>query len=77
MGNTVWERRLEVERQEREERQAALAPITEKYRKRYEALQEECSMTGHEWRFTTFGVGGQALFACNYCQKTRAEQGYY
>jgi hypothetical protein len=73
MSKSIWERRLEIERQEREERQAALDPVHEKFRPMYEALQTECDVSGHEWRFTTLGVGGQAFFACNYCRKTRVE----
>ena len=73
MSKSIWERRLEIERQEREERQAALDPIHEKFRPLYEALQAECDVSGHEWRFTTTGVVGQAFFACNYCRKTRVE----
>jgi hypothetical protein len=73
VSKPIWERRLEIERQEREERQAALDPIHEKYRPLYEALQAECEGIGHEWRFTTTGVVGQAFFACNYCRKTRVE----
>ena len=75
MNKSIWERRLEIEGQEHAERQAALDPISAKFRPLYEALTVECGVSGHEWRFSTFSVGGQAFFVCNYCQKTRVEDG--
>ena len=70
---TIWERRIQIEREEKTERQNAVDPITEKYRPKYEALQMECETEGHEWSFVTFGVGGQSFFACKKCRKSRVE----
>jgi hypothetical protein len=70
----IWERRNELERQERAEREAALAPIHAKYEPIFAALQMECEATGHEWSFAAFGVVGQRFFACRFCRKTKVEE---
>lgn len=74
MNKSIWERRLEIERQEHAERQVALDPISAKFRPLYEALTVECGVSGHEWLFQTVNVWGQAIYACNYCRKTRLER---
>lgn len=75
MSKSIWERRLEIERQERAERHLLLETLHKKYDPLYERLVEECekSEKGHEWRFTTFGVGGQSFYKCNYCAKGKSE----
>ena len=74
MNDSIWKRRLELERAEHKERESLLGPLQEKYRPLYEALKAECEARGHEWLFQTVNVGGQAIYACNYCRKTRVEK---
>jgi len=71
MSKSIWERRLEIERQEREERQAALDPIHERFRPLYEALRAECAQTpeGHQWSFSHWDMGGDnEVYYCNFCR---------
>jgi len=75
LSKAIWERRLELERQIRAEREERLQGLHEKYEPALQALREECEQTaeGHKWRFTTLGVVGQLFFSCNFCGKTRVE----
>ena len=71
---SIWHRYVALQRQERDERAALLAPLNERYRPLYEALQDECGQApGHEWRHAHWNVGGDRVSRCQQCGKTMVE----
>lgn len=71
---SIFERHAALQRQERKERAALLAPLNERYRPLYEALQDECGRApGHEWRHAHWNVGGERVLRCQQCAKTKVE----
>ena len=66
----IWKRRVELERQEREERVELLEPLNAKYALLYQALSEECGKTKHEFVHSHFNVGGDQVYRCSKCGKT-------
>lgn len=68
--NDIWKRRVELERQEREERVELLEPLNAKYALLYQALSEECGKTKHEFIHSHFNVGGDRVYRCSKCGKT-------
>jgi hypothetical protein len=72
MSKSIWERRLEIERQERAERDALLAPHRARFEVQFNALKEECEQVGHEWAFSTMSMFGYIHERCQQCAKTRS-----
>ena len=68
--NDIWKRRVELERQEREERAELLEPLNAKYALLYQALSEECGKTKHEFVHSHYNLGGDQYFRCVQCGKT-------
>ena len=66
---TIWERRLLLEKAQRAERDERLKGLDEKYAPAFDALKVECGQTpqGHEWTFNHWNVGQAAIFYCNFC----------
>ena len=67
---TIWQRRLDIERQVHAEREERLKGLDEKYAPAFDALKVECGQTpkGHEWTFNHWDMGGAAIFYCNFCK---------
>lgn len=53
---SIWKRRLALDRMEREERQEATKDIVAKYGVLRRQLRAECELKGHEFRFTHVGI---------------------
>ena len=70
----IWERHVQLMREERAEREKILEPFHEKYDALYRALKEECAQIGHEWHFSHFNVGYDACYKCNFCGAGRVEK---
>ncbi len=64
---TIWERRVELDRQEQAELLAILAPHNAKYLELRRLLIEECAAEGHSLRFHSLTAGGDELQRCLMC----------
>lgn len=64
---TIWERRVELDRQERTERCALLASHNAKYLELRRLLMEDCAAEGHSLRFLGFTPDGYEIRRCSMC----------
>ena len=73
MVDRIWQRRVRLEKNYRDERDVLLAPLREKYALLRDALTQECedSEAGHKWCFLKVGVGDGVIYRCTFCGKTK------
>jgi len=70
---TIWERRSLLDKERRDFMKKAMADFDVGHYQRMRALQQECGIAGHHWRFTHLGPVGHPWFACSYCPSPRRE----
>lgn len=64
---TIWERRVELNRQERTERCALLASHNAKYLELRRLLMADCAAEGHSVRFLGLTSDGYEIRRCSKC----------
>jgi hypothetical protein len=69
---TIWERRGLLDKERRDFMKKAMADFDVGHYRRVRALQQECGIAGHHWRFTHLGPVGHPWFACSHCHKSEA-----
>ena len=70
MTESIWKRRLEMERARREKMHDAIKDYDEDvYYPAIKALRDECAKSGdgHKWEFSSLGPLGDPWFSCNLC----------
>lgn len=69
----IWRRRIDLEKQYREERHALVLPLRDKYALLREALMDECGNTeaGHDFQFVSIDADESLTYRCTFCAKTK------
>jgi hypothetical protein len=75
MNRDIFQRRLLLDRAEREARRELLRPHRQKFDVMLFALQYECEQLGHTLEHDRFNVGGDRVLRCTACGRTKVEEG--
>jgi hypothetical protein len=70
----IWLRVKELEKSRREYQRKVMEDYDKSFQEELKKLQEEClEETGHNFKFSAFGIVGTPHFRCTYCGTLKVE----